>query len=200
MAETERIDAQQPVWRHRIFLPVVALVVIGADQLTKIAVEQALPLNTSWAPLASLAAFFRFTHVSNTGAAFGLFPTGSLLFAVVAVVVGLIILVYNFRLPAGNLLLRLALGLQLGGALGNLVDRLRLGHVTDFLAVGRWPVFNLADTAIVGGMLLLGLLMLLEERTNLQRKRKAAQSEPPAEPAAHTLTALQRPSENETTG
>src|SRR5690606_21130036 len=133
VTESERMNLQRPAWRHRLFLLAVALAAIGADQLTKIAVERALPLNASWTPLEGIAPFFRFTHVSNTGAAFGLFPTGSLLFAVVALVVGAIILVYNFRLPAGNLLLRLALGLQLGGALGNLVDRLRLGHVTDFL-------------------------------------------------------------------
>lgn len=198
MTEMERRGPQPSVWRHRLFLLVIASVVIGADQLTKIVVERALPLNASWAPLPNIAPFFRLTHVSNTGAAFGLFPTGSLLFAVVALVVGLLILVYNFRLPAGNLLLRLALGLQLGGALGNLVDRLRLGHVTDFLDVGPWPVFNLADTAIVGGVLLLGLLMLLEEREHLQQKRRVAQSE--AEPGAHTLASLQRPSEHETTG
>lgn len=200
MTESERMNLQRPAWRHRLFLLAVALAAIGADQLTKIAVERALPLNASWTPLEGIAPFFRFTHVSNTGAAFGLFPTGSLLFAVVALVVGAIILVYNFRLPAGNLLLRLALGLQLGGALGNLADRLRLGHVTDFLDFGPWPVFNLADVSIVGGVLLLGLLTLLEERENLRQKRKAAGSEPHTEPGAHALGGLQRPSENETTG
>ncbi len=200
MIEIERIDSQRPLWRHQLFLLLVALAVIGADQLSKIAVERALPLNVSWAPLPAVAALFRFTHVSNTGAAFGLFPTGRLLFAAVALVVSLIILLYNFRLPAGHPLLRLALGLQLGGALGNLVDRLRLGHVTDFLDVGPWPVFNLADTAIVGGVLLLGLLTLLEERENLLRKRRAARGEPHAEPDAHTISALHRPSEHETTG
>lgn len=198
--ETPRLSPPPPLWRHLLFLLVVAGAVIAADQLTKIAVERALPLNSSWAPFPGVAHLFQFTHVSNTGAAFGLFPTGSLLFAVVAVVVGLVILVYNFQLPAGNLLLRLALGLQLGGALGNLLDRLRLGHVTDFLDFGPWPVFNLADTAVVAGVVLLGLLMLLEERESLQHRRQAAQREPEAEQAPPSLASLRRPSENETTG
>lgn len=200
MQETERLAPRPSPWRHRLFLLVIALIVIGADQLTKVAVERALPLNSSWAPFASIAPFFRFTHVSNTGAAFGLFPTGSVLFAVVAVVVGVVILVYNFQLPAGNLLLRLGLGLQLGGALGNLVDRLRLGHVTDFLDFGPWPVFNLADTAIVAGVALLALLMLQEERENLRRKRPATPSETASETGQPSPAPLQRPSEHEPTG
>jgi signal peptidase II len=178
----------------------IAAAVVGADQLTKMAVERALPLNASWAPFESIAALFRFTRVSNTGAAFGLFPAGSVLFAVIAAVVGLIIFVTNFQLPAGNLPLRLALGLQLGGSLGNLVDRLRLGHVTDFLDFGPWPVFNLADTAVVAGVVLLALLVLLEEREKLRRRRQSTQSEMKAVPAPPSLTALRRPSEHEPTG
>jgi signal peptidase II len=194
----ERMRPRLSAWRHRLFLLAVALAVIGADQLTKAAIEQSLPLNASWAPIADVAHLFRFTHVSNTGAAFGLFPTGSLLFAVVAVAAGMAILVYNLQLPAGSLLLRLALGLQLGGALGNLADRLRLGHVTDFLDVGPWPVFNLADMAIVAGVLLLGLLMLLDERENLLPRQPEAL--PEQENAHRSLAPLRRPSNHETSG
>jgi signal peptidase II len=200
--ESANLSPRQPSpWRHRLFLLAVALAVVGADQATKVAVERALPLNASWAPFPDLVPFFCLTHVSNTGAAFGLFPTGSLLFAVIAVAVSLFILVYNFRLGTGELLLRYALGLQLGGAVGNLIDRLRLGHVTDFLDFGPWPVFNLADMAVVGGVLVLGLLMLQEERENLQRRRRAqAHGEPPdAEAAQPSLPSLRRPSNHETT-
>ncbi len=144
-------------------LPIVlAGLVIVADQLSKLFVESLLPLSQSWAPFAGYGHLFRISHVSNTGAAFGLFPGSGGLFTWLAVFVALILVLYNFVLPAGNLILRLALGLQIGGALGNLLDRLRLGHVTDFVDVGRWPVFNLADVAIVGGVLLLGVLLLLE--------------------------------------
>lgn len=145
-------------------LLLVTAVVIILDHLTKLYIEIWLPLNTSWQPWPEYGDVFQFTHVSNTGAAFGLFPTGSNIFMVVASLVAIIIIVYNYRLPSGHYLFRIALGLQLGGALGNLVDRIRLGHVTDFLDVGSWPVFNLADTSIVGGVVVLVILMLLESR------------------------------------
>jgi signal peptidase II len=143
-------------------LLVVTAVVIILDHMTKLFIETWLPLNTSWQPWPEYSHLFQITHVSNTGAAFGLFPTGSNIFMVVAVLVAVIIIVYNFRLPTGHYLFRIALGLQLGGALGNFIDRIRLGHVTDFLDFGPWPVFNLADTAIVAGVVVLVILMLLE--------------------------------------
>jgi signal peptidase II len=118
----------------------------------------------SYAPIPALEALFRFTHATNTGAAFGIFPAGGSFFTIVAVVVGLVILYYNYILPGGQLSLRLALGMQLGGALGNVIDRFRLGHVTDFLDFGPWPVFNLADTSIVAGVIILTWLMLQEKR------------------------------------
>lgn len=145
-------------------LLLVTAAVIVLDHLTKLYIEIWLPLNTSWQPWPEYAHIFQFTHVSNTGAAFGLFPTGSNLFMVVAVAVAVIIIVYNYRLPTGHYLFRFALGMQLGGALGNLVDRVRLGHVTDFLDFGPWPVFNLADASIVAGVVVLIILMLLENQ------------------------------------
>lgn len=174
-----------------------AAAAIMADQVTKLVVEQRLPLHHSWAPLPDYDHLFRITHISNTGAAFGLFPSGSLLFGVVAALVSLFILFYNYRLPAGHRLLRVALGLQMGGALGNLVDRLRIGHVTDFLDFGPWPVFNVADLCIVCGVALLGLIMLREEHAALQARRAAR---PAAEERqAATLAPLQRPSKHEPT-
>lgn len=169
--EIEPAEAPAPLDEKALLLLVMALIVI-VDQLTKLWVEIWLPLNRSWAPVESLAPYFKFTHISNTGAAFGLFPAGSGFFIVVAIAVTLFILAYNYVLPANNHLFRLALGLQLGGALGNLIDRLRLGHVTDFLDFGPWPVFNVADTSIVAGVILLGYLLLMEER-----QRPAAQDE-----------------------
>jgi signal peptidase II len=148
----------------RTLLLLVTAAVIVLDHLTKLFIETWLPLNTSWQPWPEYGHLFQFTHVSNTGAAFGLFPTGSNIFMVVALLVGVIIIVYNYRLPSGHFLFRVALGLQLGGALGNLVDRIRLGHVTDFMDFGPWPVFNLADASIVAGVVVLVFLMLLESR------------------------------------
>ena len=195
----ESVDASRravpPTLAQRSLLLLVAAAVILLDQMSKWLVEHQLPLNGSWAPLPELDHLFRITHVSNTGAAFGLFPGGSALFGLIAVFVAIVILFYNFQLPAGNKLLRLALGLQLGGALGNLVDRLRIGHVTDFLDFGRWPVFNLADTAIVSGVVLLALLMLIEER---EARRAPLPVEQPSEhPARSGLSPLQRTSNHE---
>lgn len=152
-----------------MLLFLVAATAVLLDQLSKALVEASIPLNTMWAPFPSLAHFFRITHVSNTGAAFGLFPAGGLLFAGIAAIVAGVIILYNFTLPAGQFAMRLALGLQLGGALGNLIDRLRQGYVTDYLDFGPWPVFNLADTAIVVGVCLLALAIWREEHEDAAR-------------------------------
>lgn len=173
LTQTDSQVEQPATTKQRLWALLVAALVIVLDQLSKLFIETRLPLNHAWAPFPEFAHLFRFTHVSNTGAAFGLFPGGSAVFTVIAFVVAAIILVYNFGLPGGHYLLRLALGLQLGGALGNLIDRFRLGHVTDFLDFGPWPVFNLADTSIVSGVIILGFLMVLEQRQEAMGKRQA---------------------------
>jgi signal peptidase II len=161
--------------RSRLIL--VAALVLMLDQLSKYAVEAAVPLYQSWAPIPALEPVLRITHATNTGAAFGMFPDGNLIFAIAAVIIGLAILYYNYILPGGIWLLRLALGLQLGGALGNLLDRLRQGHVTDFIDMGSlWPfIFNVADFAIVAGVVLLGWL-LFQEQIQEYRARQTATS------------------------
>lgn len=141
-----------------VFL-VMALVLL-IDHLSKVYVEAQLPLNSTWAPFPEWESIFRITHVSNTGAAFGLFQSGNLILSIVAVVVSVVIVLYNRHLPGHLYLYRLALGLQLGGALGNLLSRIRIGHVTDFLDFGPVPVFNVADMSIVTGTILLGFLMI----------------------------------------
>ncbi len=172
-ADTDAGKPQPATWAQR-FLPLaVAALVILLDQATKFLIEANIPYNTSWAPIPWLAPVFQLTHTGNTGIAFGLFAGGSLIFAIVALVVTVIILFYNFTLPAGNVGLRLVLGLLLGGALGNLIDRVRLGHVTDFLDFGPWPIFNVADTAVVAGALALAWLMWSESRAESQAESRA---------------------------
>jgi signal peptidase II len=163
-------------WQRSRLILVAALVLV-LDQLSKYAVEAAVPLYQSWAPIPALEPVLRITHATNTGAAFGMFPDGNVVFAIAAVIIGLAILYYNYILPGGIWLLRLALGLQLGGALGNLLDRLRQGHVTDFIDMGSlWPfIFNVADFAIVAGVVLLGWL-LLQEQIQEYRARQTATS------------------------
>jgi signal peptidase II len=148
---------------HTLVYLLAALVVL-ADQYTKHIVRANLGLNESWSPFPWLAPYARILRINNTGAAFGLFKDAGLFFTVVAIVVAVVIIYYARRLPAGHWWMRLALGLQLGGALGNLVDRLVFGPVTDFISVGTFAIFNIADASISTGVALLAVIMLLESR------------------------------------
>ncbi|MFN8533034.1 MAG: signal peptidase II [Dehalococcoidia bacterium] len=135
---------------------VTATIVVVLDQLTKIWVRATLPLGVAvpedW-PV-------HLRHINNTGAAFGLFQDRSVVFAAIAIIaVGLIIYYYR-RLPSDAWMVRLGLGLQLGGAIGNLIDRLYQGYVTDFIEFPYWPVFNIADSSIVVGVILLGYYLI----------------------------------------
>ena len=143
----------------------IGTLVLLLDFVSKEIIRSNLPLYTYWAPFPALEPFFRITHTSNTGVAFGLFQfqSANLVFSLFALVISVGIVVFNQKLEPGNALLRVALGLQLGGALGNLLDRVTQGAVTDFLDFGPWPVFNVADTAVVAGVILMGYVLLQEE-------------------------------------
>jgi signal peptidase II len=160
-------------------LPVTAAGVVLVDQYSKYLVATRLREGQSWDLAPWLAPIFHITHVTNTGAAFGLFRGWGGFFIVVAIVVIAVILIYSRQLPAGPRLTRVALGLQLGGAVGNnLVDRLRQGFVVDFIDLNfwpmrEWPVFNLADTSIVTGVTVLALLMVREEWLAWKNKQAA---------------------------
>ena len=113
---------------------------------------------------------FRLTHITNTGAAFGLFQGQSFPLTIVALVGVIAILffaLYSYhRSPFyDNRLGKLALGLILGGTIGNLIDRLNQGFVTDFIDIGRWPAFNIADSAIVIGVILFVYRLLVLTKT-----------------------------------
>ncbi len=138
-----------------LVLPAIALVVLIADQASKAWILENIPLNTTLDLFPPLGNIFLLTHITNAGAAFGLFPQLSIVFTFVALAVSFAIVWYHRSIPAGQWLVRLSLGLQLGGAIGNLVDRLRFGYVIDMLYVRFWPVFNVADSAIVCGVALL---------------------------------------------
>jgi len=142
----------------------VAIVVLVLDQLTKIWVSTSLAEGGWWSPLPGLWRIFRITHITNSGAAFGIFPNQGNFFIVIAVVVALAIVLYYRYLPTGSWLVRLSLGLQLGGAIGNLLDRVRYGHVVDFIDIGFWPIFNVADMAIVTGVGILAYCLWRDDR------------------------------------
>jgi signal peptidase II len=141
--------------REFLLLAGVASLVILLDQITKWQVAKHIPLGSVWAPFPSLSRYFTLTHVSNTGAAFGLFPEYGSIILAVAVVVITGIIIFSQQLTQGQRLVTLSLGLQLGGAVGNLIDRLRIGHVVDFMDFKIWPVWNVADASIVVGVCLL---------------------------------------------
>jgi signal peptidase II len=148
---------------EKIILPAVALLILAADQISKYWVLSNLDPGESWNPVASLIPWDIITHVTNTGVAFGLFPDQGLLFVVIPAIVVAVIIFYYRHLPAGQWWIKVSLGLQLAGALGNLLDRLRLGHVIDFIDFKIWPVFNLADSAIVIGVAILAYHLLRDE-------------------------------------
>ena len=181
---TEASTGEEPAsFGEKLILYLVMTAIVIADQISKNAVEANIPLNQYWAPFPEQAELLKISHVSNTGAAFGIFPSGSPIFMIVAVVVAIVIVIYNHKLPAHHIWYRLALGLQLGGALGNLIDRFRIGHVTDFIDVGPVPVFNIADASIVVGTMLLGFLILREERANKSGKGAEEIQEEPGDPS-----------------
>ena len=142
----------------------LVVIILMLDQLTKWLVSSHLAVGQSVYPFPGLAPFVAITYVTNTGVSFGLFQNANALFAGVSIVVSVVVVRYLLSLPKERRLVRLALALVLAGAVGNLIDRLRLGYVVDFVAVGGWPKFNVADGSIVVGVIVLALTMLLEGR------------------------------------
>jgi signal peptidase II len=156
-----------PIYKDMVLIQLAALVFL-CDQFTKYLVREFLPFRFSF----PRDGFLRFTHTHNTGSAFGIFQdqNTALIFASI---VGIIVLLMIFRSQQHpRPLLRLSIGLQLGGAAGNLLDRFLLGHVTDFMDVGPWPVFNVADASIVTGLVMLGWLFLIQDRAGQTQHRQ----------------------------
>ena len=151
------MGARAPQW---VELGAVVLAAIAADQLTKLLVSSQLALDESLHVLGP----FAIHHVQNSGIAFGLFGSRtSIVIIVTAIAVGAM-LVFFARSGRRHPVLPVALGLVLGGSIANLVDRVRLGHVTDFLDLVAWPAFNLADTFIVVGVAILFGALVLADR------------------------------------
>jgi len=138
-----------------------ALLIVVADQLSKIWIRTNLAVGQSLPEVG----FPRLTHISNTGAAFGLFQGQTFPLIIVALVGVAVLLFYAFlfyrRFPwLDNWSAWTGLGLVLGGTVGNLIDRLRFGYVTDFIDFGFWPAFNLADSTIVVGVIIFAYSLL----------------------------------------
>lgn len=157
-------------------MPATAALILIADQVTKHLVATQLEVGQSVDLIPWLAPVFSITHVTNTGVAFGMLQGLGSLFAIAHIIAAVVIVLYSRRLPPGQRALQLALGLALGGSIGNLIDRVRQGYVVDFFDVNFWPlqdfpVWNVADNSIVVGVaLMIGLLMWEERQERLKQQ------------------------------
>jgi len=149
----------------------VAGVVIALDQWTKWLVRENIEYGGEWLPewLSWLSPYARFVHWYNSGAAFGMFQDGNLIFMSLAfIVIGAIIYYYPL-VENEDWYLKMAMGFQLAGASGNLLDRLQMGKVTDFISVGTFPVFNVADASISIGVAILLFGVWIKERNEKKK-------------------------------
>jgi signal peptidase II len=158
-------------FRDYLGLLIVSGTVVILDQWTKALVRTGLSMGETWLPgkLIWLAPYARIVNWYNTGAAFGIFQGGALVFTILAFLVIGAILYYYPHTETNDRVLRFAMGMQMGGAFGNLIDRLTMGgKVTDFISLGKFPVFNIADSSISIGVAVLLLGLWIKER-NVKR-------------------------------
>ena len=158
-------------------LLIVSGIVVFFDQITKSWVRTNLHkgeilFNGAWG-----VDYARIIHWQNTGAAFGMFQKLGGFFTILAVIVAVGILYYYPRVPKDAWLLHIALGMQFGGAIGNLIDRLFVGHVTDFISVGNFAVFNIADASITIGTALLAYCIWTQDKKEKQAAENASGEE-----------------------
>ena len=161
--------------RRVILVAVVAVIVFVLDRITKIVVESSLAPGSS---VDVVGQWIRISHVTNSGAAFGLLPERTTLLSILSVVAVFAIVYYYRRLAADSRLIAATLGMQLGGAFGNLVDRVGQGYVVDFVDVGipagpRFWSFNVADSSIVVGIIAVTALLWWQERQQPRDLRHA---------------------------
>ncbi len=176
-AVRERGPGMSPA-RGLLFLGLAALVVLLDRWSKRWAVEALRESGAQSVPVPGASDLLRLTYVENRGAAFGLLQGQVTFFVLVGLVVVAVIAASYRYLPRSGFRMHLALGLQLGGAVGNLIDRVRQGYVVDFVDFGYrtnwWPVFNVADSALVVGVGLLAL-QLLRQPEPKQAGRAATQ-------------------------
>ena len=166
---------------YRLFI--IAGVILVLDQITKILVQYSIPFESSYfAPdrVTIIEDFFYLVHIGNKGAAWGMFSEYSGILTLLSFAVLLFIFCFRKQLELHRSTVQIAFGLLIGGILGNLIDRIRVGHVIDFIDIhlpftlpyilpyGRWPAFNIADSAIVVGMLFYLLLSLSDTKKKIQ--------------------------------
>ena len=160
----QKVKRLQVNWRELV-LPIIVLLIIVSDQVSKAWVRSNMELGQS-IPENS---FFHMTYVRNTGAAFGLFSGHSGLLTAASITAVVILLIYAIflyrRLPLLNhIVVKVGTGLILGGTTGNLIDRLYLGYVTDFIGVSTLPLFNIADACISTGVVVFACYLIVQAK------------------------------------
>lgn len=172
MSRLTRIFRQHPL----ALCGAVAALVIVLDQWSKELVIRELGPEAGRGIVTLVPGVLRLLWVRNTGSAFGMFQGGSEIIKFLAIGAVILLAAYFFRSAKRDWLIALALGLQLGGALGNLIDRFRHGYVVDWIDFPRFPTFNLADSAITVGVVLLmyGLLFRVQQSPAAGRERAPA--------------------------
>jgi len=142
--------------KKNIIIFSAALLIVLLDQFTKFLIKQNFQLNQS---IPIIKNIFHLTYITNSGSAFGLFKGINPFFILFSIVVIIAIFYYLKKIVENETLLQFAAGLLLGGTLGNLIDRLVYGAVTDFIDFRIWPVFNIADSSVTISIALLIILL-----------------------------------------
>jgi signal peptidase II len=171
-----------------VFLFLISGSIIFFDQLSKWLVRENLAPEEIWSPWHWLLPYARIVNWHNTGIALGLFQNKNILFIILAFLVSMGIIYYFPKVPRVDVFLRVALAMQLGGAVGNMVDRIHQGFVTDFISVGAFPVFNVADSSISVGVvvLLLGVYIMDAKQKKMKHPANPDQAGEPENTAEKT--------------
>lgn len=182
-AQVEKEGNPKPSLLEYLTLVIGAGAIISLDQWTKSLILEHIPFLGSWLPpnMTHLDPHFRIVHWRNSGAAFGVFQNGNLIFIILAVIASLFIFIYFPLIDKNDKFLKVAMIFQLGGAVGNLIDRIRFGYVIDFISIRDLPVFNVADAAISTGVAVLLLSVLFQEYQEYRARNRVQEFKLPAE-------------------
>ncbi|MDD5131334.1 MAG: signal peptidase II [bacterium] len=143
-----------------MILLIIFLLVLLADQYTKLIVQQDMIVGQT---IPVIHKIFHFTYVQNSGGAFGILRGKTNLFIIISIIVILFIIYFMFKEEKKDYFVKTVFSFILGGAISNLIDRMRLGYVVDFIDFQVWPVFNIADSAISIGMVLLFIRLFFKK-------------------------------------
>ena len=171
------MDKKQSRIKGLVMLLGIAGLLIALDQWSKALVREQIALGSEVYPIPFLAPFFRFTYWKNTGAAFGIFQNANMPLLILSILISLVVVWLYFKSEDEPLIFRISLAMMLGGAIGNMIDRIRFGFVTDFIAVGIFPVFNIADSAVTVGVAIMLIAMLIHERKEKAKATDGVQNE-----------------------